>query len=1059
MTPELWQRLKPLYEVAIETPEEQRAQFVAEACKDDAILKDELEKLLQSSTHPTFSFDTPLIQLGKLFQDNQKTLSPGHVLLRRFQIVRHLGSGGMGDVYEALDLHLQKGRIALKIIRSSIAQNPAILTRFKAEVILARKISGPNVCRIHEFFEPTEESESDCVAFLTMEYLEGMTLSERIETDGPLPLKEATSIAYQLCAALQSIHDVGVIHRDLKPRNIMLVPHNGAEKAMVMDFGLAHAVSGASLTEETRNTVPGMIMGTPEYMAPEQFEGREVTPATDIYALGVVLYELVTGKRMYAASTPFAAALRRGRRPDAPSSMRHGIPPAWDDVITKCLEFDAERRYQSISEVIEALHQHRFVIWRSRQGQRITLAGRSLVVIAGAILAVIGSTGWFLLRDAFAYHMSPEVKKWYDQGASDLREGTYLKATREFEMAAQLDGMYPLTHALLAEAWNELDFNGEAQKQLLYATAPDPKIALSKMDKKYIDAVRTTLIHNYSAAAQDYEEILKSLPKDQKPQGMVDLGRAYEKAGRMKEALDRYEEAAKLNPNNPAPFVHLGILRSRRRDPTAADTAFTQAEKLYKASSNQEGLAEVDYQRGYAANEQAAYDRAREFLNKSLATAIEIDSVQLRVRTLSQLSSVEHFARQNEKAIAYANLVIQLSRDNGLEYWTAEGWMRLGNAYLLKGDIPNAESSAQQSLKLARQNHHPRIEADADSTLASVRDQEGKSDEAISYAEAALKYYKDYGFMNAAAKSSVFIIRAEERKGDPGHALTSANELLRVAREYDDSLWVAYAEEAIGDLSLDEEDFPSALMHFEGALQASRSVPAAKPYAALHCADVLWQLGRYGEAEEMLAAVPSDSRNGDVIASGLERVRAEIQLSQLQNRAALATAQSALLRFHDMPPYRLADFEEVIAIAEAQLGQTELAQRDVDKLMTLAHKEGGEDMLAAAQLVEAEVLLASRESGQAGIRAETAYKYFALNGSKESEWLSLLYMAKAAKASGDAESSSADAQKAIDILKQLENNWGPPIFQRYAARPDHQLAIRELSGLSNLKGNPHHVKR
>jgi tetratricopeptide (TPR) repeat protein len=1057
MTPELWQRLKPLYEAAIETPEELRAHFISEACRDDSLLKNELEKLLQSNTKGTFPLDDPLIRPGNLFRGNQKTFSVGQVLIERFQIVKHLGSGGMGDVYEALDLRLQKGRIALKVIRSSIAQNPAVLTRFKDEVILARRISGPNVCRIHEFFELLDPSKTECVAFLTMEFLEGITLSDRIEA-GLTPLGEASLIAMQLCAALQSIHGASVIHRDLKPRNIMLVPDNGSKRAVVMDFGLAHAASGASLTEETRNTVPGTIMGTPEYMAPEQFEGREVTPATDIYALGLVLYELVTGKRMYAASTPFAAAVRRGRRPDAPSSIRPGLPPAWDDVIAKCLEFDAERRYQNVGEVIDALNQHKLVIWRFRQGQRISLTRGSLIAIASATLLALAITGWVLIGDSLAYHMSPAEKEWYDQGANDLREGTYLKATKEFEMAVQIDEKYPLTHARLAEAWNELDFSGEAQKQLLYATASDQKIAISKMDRKYVDAIRTMLIHDYSAAIQDYESILKSLPKGQKPEGMVDLGRAYEKAGRMKEALGRYEEAAKLNPNNPAPFVHLGILKSRMRDPAGADIAFNQAEKLYKAGSNQEGIAEVDYQRGYASNEQWAFNKARNFLNKSLATAILIDSVQLRVRTLSQLSSVEYYSGGNDKAIAYANQVIQLSGENELEYWKAEGWMRLGNAYLFKGDLADAESSAQQALKLARQNQHPRIEAYSNFTLASIRDQQGKSDEAIAYAEAAYKYFRDYGFMNEAAKSSIFIIHAQVIKGDSAHALQSAQELLELARKYDLNVFVIHAEESIGDILLNEEDYPSALTHFESALQASHSVPVGEPYMALHCADVLWQLGRYTEAEKMLAAIPPESRKGDVIASGIERARAQMQLSQLQDSAALATAKSALLRFPAMPSDKLADFEEVIAVAETQLGQTEPAQRDADKLMALARKEADEDMLATAELVGADISLASREPRKAKTLAATAHVHFAGDRLKESEWLSLLSMAQADKASGDAEPSSAEAQKAIDILKELEQNWGPPAFHQYATRPDRQLAIRELSVLTSVKGSSHNAR-
>ena len=201
-------------------------------------------------------------------------------------------------------------------------------------------------------------------------------------------------IATQLCGALQTIHDAGVVHRDLKPNNVMLVPRNGLEQVVVMDFGLARALSTQPPTAETGLTVPGTIMGAPAYMAPEQFEGREVTPATDIYALGIVLYESITGRQPFAAPTPFGAAIRRGRQPDPASSLRKGVPPVWDDVIARCLEYEPVRRYQSAGEVIEALHQHNLVIWRFSQGQRIALTPR-VAVIAGAVLLVLfGVSGW-----------------------------------------------------------------------------------------------------------------------------------------------------------------------------------------------------------------------------------------------------------------------------------------------------------------------------------------------------------------------------------------------------------------------------------------------------------------------------------------------------------------------------------------------------------------------------------------------------------------------------------------------------------------------------------------
>ena len=312
MTPELWQQLKPFYQAATELSEDKRAEFVAGICKDRAELGAALDELLRANAQLTDSFDDPLIHIENLYPTTKDELSAGDVVLERFRIVRRIGAGGMGEVYEAEDLDLNRRRIALKIILPAIANNPAILNRFKEEVILARQVSGPHICRIHEFFTSPSLANSKCSAFLTMEFLEGRTLADKIDNEGPLSAKETLDVATQLCAALQCIHDAGVIHRDLKPRNIMLVSRNEGEKLVVMDFGLARVFARQSNTMRPGLTLPGTVMGTPEYMAPEQFEGREVSPATDIYAVGVVFYELITGRRPFVALTPVGAAVRRG---------------------------------------------------------------------------------------------------------------------------------------------------------------------------------------------------------------------------------------------------------------------------------------------------------------------------------------------------------------------------------------------------------------------------------------------------------------------------------------------------------------------------------------------------------------------------------------------------------------------------------------------------------------------------------------------------------------------------------------------------------------------------
>jgi eukaryotic-like serine/threonine-protein kinase len=387
MTPDLWERIKPLYHAALDVPEDDRANFISKVCGDDNEVREELAALLKANDEETAFSDSPIMSFKNLFPTKTDPFSVGALILDRFRIVRHLGAGGMGDVYEATDLEL--GRIALKTIRADIASSPEMLSRFRKEVQLARKISGPHVCRIHELFVLTEDKTGSHSAFLTMEFLDGVTLADKLSRSGPLPWSEAQQISIEICDGLETIHQAGIIHRDLKSQNIMLASRNGSTCAVLMDFGLARELSTPTSSTLTDLTRPGIIVGTPNYMAPEQFEGKELTPATDVYALGIVLYELVTCKHPFAASSPIGAAILRGRRPCLASSIRPGLPHRLDEVICKCLEFDASRRYQSAKNVAEDLRSRLFsVSWFRHEWRRILAGAATLVLLLSSLLLI-----------------------------------------------------------------------------------------------------------------------------------------------------------------------------------------------------------------------------------------------------------------------------------------------------------------------------------------------------------------------------------------------------------------------------------------------------------------------------------------------------------------------------------------------------------------------------------------------------------------------------------------------------------------------------------------------
>ena len=264
--------------------------------------------------------------------------APGTVLAGRYRIVSLLGSGGMGEVYRADDLRLRQS-VALKMLPPALASDPTRLSRLHDEVRLARQVSHPNVCRVHDI------GEADGLTFLTMEHVDGEDLTSLLRRVGRLPNERAAVVGRQICAGLAAAHERGVLHRDLKPANVMI---DGRGRARLTDFGLAVAAGDA------RGRL--VAAGTPAYMAPEQFEGRPVSEQTDLYALGLVLYELFTGRRAFVAdSVPRMIELRQSSSPPAPTSYVPDLDPRIERAILQCLERDPERRPASAMSVAAAL--------------------------------------------------------------------------------------------------------------------------------------------------------------------------------------------------------------------------------------------------------------------------------------------------------------------------------------------------------------------------------------------------------------------------------------------------------------------------------------------------------------------------------------------------------------------------------------------------------------------------------------------------------------------------------------------------------------------------------
>jgi tetratricopeptide (TPR) repeat protein len=276
----------------------------------------------------------------KIPLSSQGELEPGTVLGERYEILAILGQGGMGAVYKARDTELDR-LVALKVIRPELTTNPEMLSRFKQELILARQITHRNVVRTFDL------GQADGFKFITMEYLEGQDLRTVLKEKGKLPPNEAARIILQICRALEVAHGEGVVHRDLKPQNIMLDP-NG--RAYVMDFGIARSAYLPGMTQT------GALIGTPEYMSPEQGKGEKLNERSDLFSLGVIFYEIVTGQSPFYSETPLATLWKRMQEKAKPlCEVDPAIPKPLSDIVAKAMEIEPADRFAGAGEMAQQL--------------------------------------------------------------------------------------------------------------------------------------------------------------------------------------------------------------------------------------------------------------------------------------------------------------------------------------------------------------------------------------------------------------------------------------------------------------------------------------------------------------------------------------------------------------------------------------------------------------------------------------------------------------------------------------------------------------------------------
>ena len=432
--------------------------------------------------------------------------------LGRYRLVRLLGRGGMGEVYLARDHSLDRD-VAIKFIAPEKTAQPDARHRLMREARAAAALDHPGICTVYETGETP-----DGRTYIVMQYVEGKPLTSVLHGT-LLPVRDALVLCAQVAEALDVAHRHGIVHRDLKPANVILT-RTGQPK--LVDFGLAKVLATPAeildADTTTAGTTAGIILGTAGYMSPEQAQQRPLDGRSDLFSLGALLFECLTGRRAFAGATTLETMANVIHvHPPPPSSLRRELDERHDELCRRLLAKDPADRFQSAQEVVGAI---RILLPDTSRSQASADAGdstrrhRTVVRRRRVLLALIGgiavatAAAWVWPRGGLPAAPA-EAEVWYRRGTDAVREGAYYTASKSLERAVAIFPDYTLAYARLAEARAELDDQRPAQDSLLRVVVPR---RLGKVERLRLEAVRTLVLRDVDAAIASYTELDQNQP-------------------------------------------------------------------------------------------------------------------------------------------------------------------------------------------------------------------------------------------------------------------------------------------------------------------------------------------------------------------------------------------------------------------------------------------------------------------------------------------------------------------------------------------------------------------
>jgi serine/threonine protein kinase/Tfp pilus assembly protein PilF len=986
--------------------------------------------------------------------------------ISHYRILEKLGEGGMGVVYLAEDKNLGR-RVAIKFLNSTDHHYRA---RFIREARAVSILNHPNIATVYEY------GESDSAQpFIVMEYVNGKSLTDAL--DEGLTLRRSVEIISAIGEALIEAHEHGIVHRDIKPSNVVM---NERGQVKVLDFGLAKQLftsssNGVDLNADTvysTQTRSDVIVGTPLYLSPEQARGKAVDGRSDIFSLGSLLYECLTGQPAFAGSSIMEIGAQIIHvMPKAPSQINPRVSEELDRITLKALEKDIDRRYQSAELMVrdlrsaaEGLSGEKKVVsnrknastvgaraWGTKSLNMLTTSLRRPRFSFNAIAAAIALTVALVVAAIYwwprsYYQPSLSALTWYDRGTDALRNGAYYQASKALQQAIAIDKNYSLAHARLAQAWAELDFTDRAKDELLSAD----RSSLSPVDSLYLEAITATVRRDFGAAIKAYDQIAKMLP-DQ-PDVYIDLGYAYENNGDVDKALENYlKSLEKKNGQYATAFLRSGIVYNRKQDTTRATESFDKAEGLYRAETNNEGVNEVRRQRGILFREKGRYAEAREQFQQSLDAARVLGNEAQQVSAMIELSTLSTNEGNSSEALKMAQQAVELAQQRNLESLAAGGLIELGNSFHDKGDYSDAEKYYLQAIDLAQTGKSKRREAIARSNLGGMYIQTQRIDQGLPLIEQSLSFFQQGNFPKNVSYCLTQIARGNRRKGDYSSALRALAQKMELAQQGGNQPAIADVYAELGAVFYEQGNYPASFDNYSKALDIYKQVgnPIKAAYSQTNKTNVLWRLGRFDEAKENLTEVSTVAAGGTGVlkplVAALRLIDAQMFLSQRNFSLARTKVSEAIELAGDEYQDTMIESKFTLGLVIAQSSKGSDGEKLCEESVKLADKSGDLALKTKAMLAQAEAALESGNARRAADITGQLQGGLAAASQLEAEWRALLIRSKASAQLGDREGASAQLSQAKTVCNQLQQSWGAEAFNRYVLRPDIQIYYRELN--------------